>query len=68
MTMRYDDQTIMYNAEDTPAPHNTTPLETTPPTHSIPELDSETTAAYSEYTNPQRDLMQLQEHFQKLWK
>ena len=48
----------------TSATHNTAPLETTPHTHSTLELDSETTAKCSEDTNPQRDLVQLQEHFQ----
>ena len=37
-----------------------------PHTQSIPELDGETTATYSEDTNPQRDLAQLQEHFHQL--
>ena len=47
-------------------PHDTTPLETTCPTHSRPDLDSETDAGYSEDTNPQRDLTQLQKHFWQL--
>ena len=55
----YDD------TEETPAPHNTASLDTAPTTHSIPELDSETPAGYSEDTMPQRDLAQLQEHFQQ---
>ena len=46
--------------------HDTTSLETTATTHSIPELDSETTARYSEDTSPQRDPAQLKEHFQHL--
>ena len=45
-------------------PHTTALLDTT--THSILDLDSETTAGYSEDTNAQRDLVQLQEHFQQL--
>ena len=66
MMMRYDDQTSRYNeAEETPVPHDTTPLETTPTRHSILELDSETTSEYSADTNPQRDLAQLQGHFQQ---
>ena len=44
------------------------PLDTTPTTHSIPDLDSETTAGCSEDTNPQVDLAQLQEHFMQLKK
>ena len=47
-------------------PHDTASLETTPTTHSIPELNSDTTARYSEDTNHQRDLVQLQEHLQQL--
>ena len=49
MTVRYNNQTIMYDdTKDTPASHNATPLDDTPPTHSILELDSKTTAEYSE--------------------
>ena len=67
MTMRYDNQTVMYDdAEDIPAPHNTTPVGNTPPSHSILELDNEITTKYSKDTNPQRGLLQLQEHFQQL--
>ena len=44
------------------SPHNTTHLDTTPSTHSIPDLDSKTAAEYSEDINPQRDLVQLQDH------
>ena len=67
MMMRCDDQTVMYgDAEEIPAPHNTTPLETTSTTHSILKLDSETTTKYSEDISPQRDLAWLQEHFQQL--
>ena len=48
MTMRYGNQTIMYNdTKDMPAGHNTAPLENTPPTHSIPEQDGEATAKHS---------------------
>ena len=48
MIIRYHDQTIMYNsAKDMPAP-----LENMPTTHSILQLDSETTAEYNEETNP----------------
>ena len=65
MIMRYDNQTVMYNdAEDTPDHHNTTPLESTAPTHNLVELDSEKTAEYSKDTNPQSDLVKLQEYFQ----
>ena len=61
--MRYDSQFVLYNdTEDSPASHDTAPLENTLPTHSILELDSGTTAKYSEDINPQRDLAQLQEH------
>ena len=56
----YDD------TEDTPAPHNAAPLENTPPTYSIPELDSETTTEYSEDTNPKRDLVSVAGTFQQL--
>ena len=41
-------------------------LENTPPTHSIPELDSKTTAKYNKDINPWKDHVQLQEHFQQL--
>ena len=44
------------NAEETPIPFITTHLDTTPTTHSIPALDSQTTTGYSEDANPQRDL------------
>ena len=67
MTMRYKNQTIMYdNNADIPAPHDTVPLEDTPPTQSIPEQDGEVTAKYSEDPNHQRDLAQFQEHFKQL--
>ena len=56
----YDD------AKEMSTHHNTTPLDTTLSTHSITDLDSETAAEYSQDTNPQRDLVQLQEHFQQL--
>ena len=57
----------MYNnADNKSASHYTAPLENTPPTHSILELHSEATAKYSKDTNPERDLLQLQEHFQQL--
>ena len=46
-------------------PHIAAPLDTTQTTHSIPDLDSETVTRYSEDTNPQRDLVQLQEYFQQ---
>ena len=59
MTKRYEDQTAMYDdAEEMPTPNDTAPLDTTPTTHSIPDLDSETAARYSEDTYPQRDLVQ----------
>ena len=38
--MRYNDQTGMYDAEDTLTSHDTVPFKPTPPTHSILELDS----------------------------
>ena len=51
-TRRYEDQTGMYDStEEMPAPHDTTPLDTAPTTHSIPDLHSETAAGYSEDTN-----------------
>ena len=57
----------MYNdTEDTPAPHNTDPLENTPPTNSIPKQDDEATTKYSNDLNPHCDLAELQEHFQQL--
>ena len=57
----------MYDsAKDTPTPHDTASLGTTPSTHSILKLDSATTAEYNEDTNPQGDMAQLQEHFQHL--
>ena len=66
MTMRYKNQTVMYkDTEDTPTPHDTTPLENTPPTHSTLEQDGETTTEYTKYPNSQRDLVELQEHFQQ---
>ena len=59
--------TIMYNdIKDIPASHNTAPLENTPPTHSIPEQAGEETTKYSNDSNPQFDLAELQEHFQQL--
>ena len=62
--MRYDDQTVMYDdTEEMSAPHGTALLETTPTIHSKPELDSESATRYSE--DPERDLVQLQEHFQQ---
>ena len=40
---RYEDQTAMYDdTEDMPVPHATASLDTTPTTHGIPDLDSET--------------------------
>ena len=56
----------MYGAKDTAALHYTNLLETAPPTHSIQELEDETTIKYSEDTNSQKDLVQLQEHCQQL--
>ena len=57
----------MYDyTEDTPAPHNTAPLENTPPTHSLLEEDGEATSKYSKDSNPQRDLVEILEHFQQL--
>ena len=57
----------MYNGtEETPASHNTAPLENTPPTHSIPKQDGEDTSKYSNNSNLQCDLAELQEHFQLL--
>ena len=59
----------MYNdTEEMATPHNTTHLDITPTTHSIPDLSSETATGYSEDTYPKRDLVQLQEHFQLLQK
>ena len=51
-----------------PAPHDTFPLGTTQTTHNTLEIDSETAARYSEDTNPQWDIAQLQEHFQQFRK
>ena len=67
MTTRYEDQTVIYDdADKMPAPHDTDPLDTTPTTHSILDLDSKTAAGYSEDNNPQSALVQLQEYFQQL--
>ena len=66
MTMRYGNQTIMYDdTEDTPAPNKTASLDNTQPTHSIPKQDGEATAKYSDDSNPQCALVELQEHFQQ---
>ena len=54
------------DATEMPTPHDTTPLDATPATHSILDLDSKTAAEYGEDTKPQRDLVQLQEHIQQL--
>ena len=49
--MRYGNQTIMYDdTRDMPAPHNTAPLESKPPTHSICKQDGEATIEYSVMT------------------
>ena len=67
MTIRYEDQTFMCNnAEEMPCPHDTAPLDTSPATHSILDLDSETAAGYSEDTNHQKYLAQLQGHSHQL--
>ena len=44
----------------------TLPLDNTPSTHSIPELDGEVIAKYSNNPNPQCDQAELQEHVQQL--
>ena len=51
---------------DTPAPNDTSSLKNTPPTQSILEEDGEITAKFSKDPNPQRDLAEIQEHFQQL--
>ena len=57
----------MYSdAKEMSSVHNSTPLDIIQTSHSTPDLNSETTAGYPEDTNPQRDLMQLQEHFKQL--
>ena len=68
MQMRYNNQTVMYDdTEEKPASHHSAPLDTIPTTHSILGLDGETATGYSEDTNPQRDLVKLQDHFKELW-
>ena len=67
MTTRYEDQAFINDdTEETPAPQDTVAQYTTPTTPSILELDSETATGYSEETNPQNNLVQLQKHFQQL--
>ena len=67
MTTRKEDKAAMYDyAEDMSNHHDTAPLDTTPSTHSIPGLSGKTATEYSEDTHPQKDLVQLQEHFQQL--
>ena len=46
-------------------PHGTAPLDTASTTYSILDLNSETATGYSKDANPQRDLVQLQVHFQQ---
>ena len=64
--MRHGNQTIMYDdTMDTPAPNKTTPLENTPPPSAYQKkmvkqlLNTVRTPTF-------RDLVELQEHFQKL--
>ena len=66
MTTRQEDQAAIYNdPKDTSTPQHHS-LDTTLSTKSIMDLDDETAAEYSEDTHPQKDLAQLQEHFQQL--
>ena len=67
MMIKQEDQTTMYNdADKTPTPHDTAPLDTTLSTQSLLDLDCETASEYSEDTKPQRDLVLLCKHCQQL--
>ena len=67
MTIRQEDQAVMYDdAGDMSTPHDAAPLDTTPSSHSIPGLNGKTATDYSDDIHPQRDLTQLQDHFQPL--
>ena len=67
MTIRQEGHTAMYDdAEEKPSIHDAIPLDTTFSTRSIPDLEGKTATEYSEETHHQRDVMQLQEHFQQL--
>ena len=65
MTTRQEDKAALYDDdEDTSNSHDITALPTTQSSKSIMDLDSETATEYSKETASQRDLAQLQEHFE----
>ena len=65
MTTRQKCQAALYDdAEDMSTPYDITALPTTPSSNSIMALDGKTSTEYSEETATQRDLTQLQEHFE----
>ena len=67
MTTRQEGEVALYdNAEDTSNPQEITVQPTTPSSNSIVDLGGETATEFSEQTTTQRDLTQLQKHFELL--
>ena len=67
MTMRYRNQTIMYNdTKDAPATQDTASQDNIPLNGIMPKQDGESSTKYSKDPDPYHDLAELQEHFQQL--